>query len=387
MNHPKELIEDIRNGKMVILVDDEDRENEGDLVMAADFVSPEAINFMITEARGLVCLCLTKAQVEKLNLFQMIPPEQNRSQNQTAFTVSIEASKGVSTGISAADRAHTIRVAAHPNAHPSDISVPGHIFPIRAQDGGVLKRAGHTEGSVDLARMAGLNPAAVICEIMNPDGTMARVSDLKNFAQKNNLKIGTIVDLIEYRLQTENFVEISSENRTQDCLGADVEVKVFKDDMACTEHLVVIKGNIQPDQPTYVRVQPQNFLDDLIGGSTKGQQKISQCLEFFNEDNPGVIVYLQKEQDLARQVTFIDQKLPMDEKNFGVGAQILKKLGLSKIKIITDSDNTPKTIKAYGLEIVETLSFARLKEKSKAIKIKKHSGEYAEHLIRTKGSL
>lgn len=365
MNHPKELIEDIRNGKMVILVDDEDRENEGDLVMAADFVSPEAINFMITEARGLVCLALTSAQVEKLKLDQMIPLDKNKSQNKTAFTVSIEASKGVSTGISAADRAHTIRVASHPNAVATDISVPGHIFPIKAQDGGVLKRAGHTEGSVDLAKMAGLNPAAVICEIINPDGTMARVNDLSDFAKKHGLKIGTIVDLIEYRLQTETFVEQTVEQSTVDMFGQDVQVKVFKDDLSGQEHLALIKGPMSAGTPTYVRVQAQNTLDEIIGGVSKSRQKIEDCLRFFSDQNPGVLIYLQKDQNLTLQVHRVDEKLPMDTKNYGVGAQILKSLGLTKVKLITDSDNTPSTIKAYGIEIVETVAFDALKSTEK----------------------
>lgn len=198
-----ELIEDIRLGKMVILVDDEDRENEGDLVLAADHITPEAVNFMAREARGLICLPLTVQQVERLKLPQMVSEDLNHSSNKTAFTVSIEAAHGVTTGISAADRAHTIRVASNPNAKPSDVHMPGHIFPIRAQDGGVLKRAGHTEGSVDLATLAGLNPAAVICEVINDDGTMARVPDLRVFAKKHNLKIGTIVDLIQYRRSLE----------------------------------------------------------------------------------------------------------------------------------------------------------------------------------------
>ena len=198
-NSITELIEDIRAGKMVILVDDEDRENEGDLVLAADHVTPEAINFMAREARGLICLPLSAQQVERLQLPQMVPEDRNHSSNKTAFTVSIEAAQGVTTGISAADRAHTIRVASNPNAKAADVHMPGHIFPIRAKDGGVLKRPGHTEGSVDLAVLAGLNPAAVICEVINDDGTMARVPDLKKFAQKHNLKIGTIVDLIQYR--------------------------------------------------------------------------------------------------------------------------------------------------------------------------------------------
>lgn len=199
LNSIEELISEIRAGKMVILVDDEERENEGDLVLAADHVTPEAINFMAREARGLICLPLSTQQIERLQLPQMVPLELNHSSNKTAFTVSIEAASGVSTGISAADRAHTIKMAAHPQAKPSDIHMPGHIFPIRAQQGGVLHRAGHTEGSVDLAILAGLNPAAVICEVINDNGTMARMADLKIFAKKHNLKIGSIVDLIEYR--------------------------------------------------------------------------------------------------------------------------------------------------------------------------------------------
>ncbi|HEY8271073.1 MAG TPA: 3,4-dihydroxy-2-butanone-4-phosphate synthase [Pseudobdellovibrionaceae bacterium] len=208
LNSIEELVSEIRAGKMVILIDDEDRENEGDLVLAADHVTPEAINFMAREARGLICLPLSSQQIERLQLPQMVPVELNHSSNKTAFTVSIEAASGVSTGISAADRAHTIKVAANPLARPTDVHMPGHIFPIRAQQGGVLNRAGHTEGSVDLATLAGLNPAAVICEVINDDGTMARLGDLKLFAKKHNLKIGTIVDLIQYRKK------IKEENET-----------------------------------------------------------------------------------------------------------------------------------------------------------------------------
>jgi 3,4-dihydroxy 2-butanone 4-phosphate synthase/GTP cyclohydrolase II len=215
----EELIEEVRQGKIVILVDDEDRENEGDLVMAADHVTPEAINFMAREARGLICLPLSPQQIDRLQLPQMVRDEMNSSSNKTAFTVSIEAASGVTTGISAADRAHTIRVASNPSGKPSDIHMPGHIFPIRAQEGGVLKRPGHTEGSVDLATLAGLNPAAVICEVINDDGTMARVPDLKKFAKKHGLKIGTIVDLIQYRLATNKHEGLNEENITQSGSG------------------------------------------------------------------------------------------------------------------------------------------------------------------------
>jgi len=239
-----ELIEDIRLGKMVILVDDEDRENEGDLVLAADHVTPEAVNFMAREARGLICLPMSSQQIDRLQIPQMVRDDLNYSSNKTAFTVSIEAAQGVTTGISAADRAHTIRVASNPNVSSLDIHMPGHIFPIRAQQGGVLKRAGHTEGSVDLATLAGLNPAAVICEVINDDGTMARVTDLKVFAKKHNLKIGTIVDLIQYRLSTESLVEEVGFIELPPQFGADLKARIFKTNVDKTDHCGIQKGEI-----------------------------------------------------------------------------------------------------------------------------------------------
>lgn len=360
MNHPKELIEDIRNGKMVILVDDEDRENEGDLVLASDFISPEKINFMITEAKGLVCLALTDKQVDRLELHQMVPKHKNDSSNQTAFTVSIEAKAGVSTGISAADRAQTIRIAAHPNANPAELSTPGHIFPIRAQKGGVLKRAGHTEGSVDLAKLAGLNPAAVICEIMNPDGTMARVPDLKEFAKKHDLKIGTIVDLIKYRLQTESLVEEVAQNIIKDTLGSDINVSVFKDTLTDEEHMAFIVGDIKKDEVIPVRVQAQSIIDDIIGGQSLGQQKIFSCLQFFKKEKKGVLVYIQKNESLKTKVLLKDRTFDMDDKNFGVGAQILKKLNLKKVKLVTDSPKKLNSLKAFGVEVVDHISFSEI---------------------------
>ncbi len=372
MNQPQELIEDIRNGKMVILIDDEDRENEGDIILAADFVSPENINFMIAEARGLVCLALTEKQVNQLELIQMVPMHKNNSSNQTAFTVSIEATEGVSTGISAADRAHTIRVAAHPNAKASEVSTPGHIFPIMAREGGVLKRAGHTEGSVDLARLAGLNPAAVICEIMNPDGTMARVNDLKNFALKHNLKIGTIVDLIKYRLKTESLVELVGENEVENNFGTKIKVSVFKDVLTGEEHLAFMKGHIDVNQPITVRMQSQDMIDDLIGGVTKSHSKIKNCLKYFELKNSGVLIYIQKNQILEKKLNYTEIDSSMDDKNFGVGAQILKKMGLNKINLITDTPKNLNTLKAFGIEIVSNTSFAEIKNELNS----EHSKKY-----------
>lgn len=360
MNTPLELIEDIRNGKMVILVDDEDRENEGDIVLAADFVSPENINFMVAEARGLVCLAMTEKQVQQLELTQMVPLHKNNSSNQTAFTVSIEATEGVSTGISAADRAHTIRVAAHPNAKASDVSTPGHIFPIMAREGGVLKRAGHTEGSVDLARLAGLNPAAVICEIMNPDGTMARVKDLEAFAQKHDLKIGTIVDLIKYRLRNESLVEQVAVTEVENSLGTKLKVFVYKDILTGDEHLAFVKGTIAKDDKVTVRMQSQNIVDDIVGGSTKGFQKIQMCLNYFESHQKGVLIYIQKNQNLEKKLNYNEIDTGMDEKNFGVGAQILKKMGLTQISLITDSPKNMNALKAFGVEIVDHISFDQI---------------------------
>lgn len=366
MNTPQELIEDIRNGKMVILIDDEDRENEGDIVLAADFVSPENINFMIAEARGLVCLALTEPQVRQLDLSQMVPLHKNNSSNQTAFTVSIEATEGVSTGISAADRAHTIRVAAHPNAKASDVSTPGHIFPITAKEGGVLKRAGHTEGSVDLARLAGLNPAAVICEIINPDGTMARVDDLKAFADKHDMKIGTIVDLIKYRLKTESLVEKVAESDVTNSFGTDLKVQVYKDTLTGDEHLAFVKGQISKSDVVTVRMQSQNTVDDLLGGSSHGHQKIQTCLNYFELKQNGVLIYIQKNQNLEKRLNYNEVDSQMDEKSYGVGAQILKKMGLTKINLITDSPKNMNGLIAFGLEISGHTSFAELNAQLKS---------------------
>ena len=356
MNTSQELIDDIRSGKMVILVDDENRENEGDLVVAADFITPDIINFMIQKARGLVCLALTTEQVERLALPMMVQDERNHSPNKTAFTVSIEAAEGVSTGISAQDRAHTIRVAANPKATGRDIISPGHIFPIRAQPGGVLKRAGHTEGSVDLARLAGLNAAAVICEVINDDGSMARVPELRNFAREYGLKIGSIVDLIEYRLQNETLVhEVASRDVT--IQGVKLRAHVFASEVDGSEHLALVKGAPHAEMPTVVRVQTENILSDLFQFKEFSTASWQTALAQIQAAEHGVFLHLRPRQRLAKISPYFDGGLKSDELDYGVGAQILKKLGVGKISLLTNHPSYRPGLKAYGLEITENRSF------------------------------
>lgn len=367
-----ELIEDIRHGKIVILVDDEDRENEGDLILAADHVNAEHINFMICEARGLVCLSLTAAQVEKLHLPLMVGEESNLSPNKTAFTVSIEASTGISTGISAADRAHTVRVASNPNAKPTDVHRPGHIFPIRAQAGGVLKRAGHTEGSVDLARLAGLNPAAVICEVINPDGTMARVKDLMVFAKKFGLKIGTIVDLIQYRLSHESLVEEAFSMELPAHFGENLKLRIFKSSVDGGEHLVLQKGEISAEGPTFVKVQSENIARDFFTILEHGHSTLQQAIQSLKEEESGVILILRQHKiysHLPEIKTWFENmdtqssvQFAMDDKDYGVGAQILRALGIRKIRLLTAKPEKKIGLRAYGLEIVESIPPSSEKE-------------------------
>lgn len=371
MNTIPELIEDIRNGKMVILVDDEDRENEGDLVVAADFITPDIINFMATEARGLICLSLSSEQTERLGLPMMVKDEQNYSPNKTAFTVSIEAAHGVSTGISAADRAHTVRVASNPQAKPSDIIVPGHVFPIRAKAGGVLKRAGHTEGSVDLSVLAGLNPAAVICEVMNPDGTMARVPDLKKFAQKHGLKIGTIVDLIRYRVQNETHVHEAATAKLPSSFGENFTVRAFTNSLDNCEHLILQMGEINPDEPVLVRVHSECMTGDVFGSQRCdcGPQ-LHKAMEMIAKEGKGVILYLRQEgrgiglANKIRAYQLQDQGMdtveanlhlgfPMDSRDYGIGAQILRSIGVRKLRLMTNNPAKRVGLKGYGLEIVD----------------------------------
>lgn len=360
MHKPSELIEDVGNGKMVILIDNEDRENEGDIVLAANFATSENINFIAKEARGLICLALNGEQIEKLGLPLMVENQTNKSANKTAFTVSIEAACGVSTGISTADRAHTIRVASNPRAQPSDLIMPGHVFPIRAQKGGVLKRAGHTEGSVDLARLAGLTPAAVICEVMKEDGTMARVPDLIEFAKRFHLKIGTIEDLISYRLENETLISQVVDKALPHPFSKDFRVKVFKNILDDSENVVIQKGEIKKEQPTLVRVQVENVLGDVFGGGHYDSGSHTQSLLKTMAASPSaVFVYLRKEGKdslISRQVSsFSDKKNSpqMDSRDYGIGAQILRELGVGLIHLVARKKPKSIGLKSFGLDIVK----------------------------------
>lgn len=360
-NKIEELVQDLKLGKMVLLVDDEDRENEGDLVLAADHVTAASINFMATEARGLICLALTHEQIERLRLPLMVREDQNYSPNKTAFTISIEASQGVSTGISAADRAHTVKVAAHPMAKPQDVRAPGHVFPIRAQSGGVLKRAGHTEGSVDLAKLAGLNPAAVICEVMNPDGTMARVPDLRKFAEKHDIKIGTIVDLIEYRLSREILVEEIMDSQTSASSLHDFRVRIFKSKVDGSEHLVLQLGEIDRQKPVLVRVQNESSVRDLVASLSTGKTSLALAVEKIRNEGQGVVLLL-RDASRAHSITgemralLADHSaLEMDKKDYGIGAQVLRALGIQQIRLLSNRVDKRVGLRAFDLQIVEVV--------------------------------
>ncbi len=364
LNSIQEIIDDIRNGKMVILIDDEDRENEGDVILAADFITPTAINFMATHARGLICLALEPKQIDRLGLPLMVGDDRNHSPNKTAFTVSIEAAKGVSTGISAADRAHTIRVASNPRATAQDIIMPGHIFPIRAQAGGVLKRAGHTEASVDLARLAGLNSSAVICEVIKPDGSMARLSDLMEFSKEHNIKIGTIEDLIRYRLENETLIEEVAKSNIENAHGL-FTMRVFKNLLDNSQSVVLQKGDIKPDQATLVRVHVENILSDVFNSSAHASAlPLHSALEALGKCDCGVLVYLRKEgqssvlsHEASKSPAEPQARAKMDPREYGIGAQILHHLGVRKIHLLAhQSVSKVVGIKGFGLEIEKVIS-------------------------------
>lgn len=361
-NSVSEIIHDLQKGCMVILVDDKNRENEGDLVLATDFVTPEAINFMIKEARGLVCVSLTKDQIQRLELPLMVQSENNFSPNRTAFTISVEAAEGVSTGISATDRSHTIKVVSDVKSRKKDLISPGHIFPLRAQNGGVLKRAGHTEASVDFCRLAGLNLSAVICEITNSDGSMARVPDLFEFSKKYKLKIGTIEDLIQYRIAHESFVEEKVRTPFQTHLGKDWEACVFYDSVNDKEHLALIKGHLNLQKPVLTRVHSSCLSGDLFQDKIlKSGGSLQYSLELIEKEKSGVVIYLRMEKQISKQLEIHKNKnksFKSDSRDYGVGAQILRALGISQIRLITNNSSSSRKIglKGYGLTITETIS-------------------------------
>jgi 3,4-dihydroxy 2-butanone 4-phosphate synthase/GTP cyclohydrolase II len=353
LSSAEELIEEARNGRMFVLVDDEDRENEGDLVIPAQFATPDAINFMARHARGLICLALTQQRVEKLGLPLM--SQQNGTRHQTAFAVSIEAREGVTTGISAADRAKTVAVAIQPDSGRDDITTPGHVFPVVAREGGTLVRAGHTEASVDIARKAGLNPSAVICEIMNDDGTMARLPDLVAFAQKHNLKLGTIADLIGYRRLTERLVRKVEEGVFKHAAGGDWRAIVYANTVEYQEHLVLVKGDISDGNPVMVRMHAVDLLDDMTG--QPHWIAVHNAMHMIGQAGRGVVVMIREHRKtaLAERVRLLSsQPRPQRElRDYGIGAQILLDLGIKNMILLTNRRRTVIGLEGYGLNILE----------------------------------
>jgi 3,4-dihydroxy 2-butanone 4-phosphate synthase/GTP cyclohydrolase II len=386
----EQAIEEIRRGRMVILMDDKDRENEGDLCMAAEKVTPQAINFMATHGRGLICLSLTEECVRQLGLSMMA--SENTSPFGTAFTVSVDAARGISTGISAADRAKTILDAIADDAKPQDLATPGHVFPLRARKGGVLVRAGQTEGSVDLARLAGLKPAGVICEIMKDDGTMARQPDLMRFARKHNLKVVTVADLIQYRLNYDSLVYRAAAASLPTRLGGEFQAIVYNTHVDQSEHLALVKGEISSKEETLVRVHTKYVAGDVFGFEFLNTGAVIQrSMEIIAKEGKGVILYLQPEHKglKAATVTYpmVEGKQQKDMspsfvyragfKEYGIGAQILRDLGVRKMRLLTNNKKHLVGLRGYSLEVTSLVPIPRDNPLADAAKLKKNKAKTA----------
>jgi len=384
----KKAIEEIKKGKMVILSDDEDRENEGDLAMAAEKVTPEAVNFMAKYGRGLICLSLTGEKVQQLDLPLMVHTSTNTSAFQTAFTVSIDAKKGTSTGISTADRAVTVLAAIADDAKPDDLARPGHIFPLQAKDGGVLRRTGQTEGSVDLARLAGLKPAGVICEIMNEDGTMSRMPDLEKFAKQHDLMIVTVADIIRYRLNMESLVKRAVDTFLPTEYGGDFRAIIYENIVDSNSHIALVKGEWEPEEEVLVRVHSECLTGDSLGSlrCDCGEQ-LHKAMALIEAEGKGIIVYMRQEgrgiglfnkmrayalQDQGKDTVEANIELGFDEdlRDYGIGAQILRDLGVSKMRLLTNNPRKIIGLEAYGLVITERISIQS--------KPKKHNIKYLQ---------
>ena len=354
----EEIIAEAQNGRMYILVDDEDRENEGDLIIPAQMATPDAVNFMAKYGRGLICLAMTSQRVDELGLPLM--SSNNSSRHETAFTISIEAVEGVSTGISAGDRARTIAAAIDPTKGKEGIATPGHVFPLRAKDGGVLVRAGHTEASVDISRLAGMNPSAAICEIMNDDGSMARLPELIKFAKRHGLKIATIADLISYRRRTEKMVERLTEKDIHSRYGGDQKMLIYKNTVSYAEHVAMVKGNLEDGGgPSMVRVHAVNILDDLLGDHSAGKShELHEAMRMIGDYGRGVTVLIRESDPEAVSTKVRIRSGEKDVKkeplrDYGVGAQILLDLGIKDMILLSNTERTIVGLEGYGLKVVE----------------------------------
>ncbi len=357
----EQIIDEARNGRMFILVDDEDRENEGDLIIPAQMATPDAINFMATHGRGLICLALTKSRVEELGLQLM--SRKNRTRHETAFTVAIEAKEGVTTGISAADRARTISVATDASKGADDIVTPGHVFPLVAREGGVLIRAGHTEAAVDISRLAGLSPAGVICEVMNEDGSMARLEDLIRFGRKHGIKIGTIRDLIAYRRQHDRLVEKREETRFESEWGGSWQAVSFWNKATMSETMALVKGHIDPDKPTLVRMHALSIFDDVFAHVGARKRLLKHAMRMIGEEGAGVVVLINRpnpqfSSTAIKSLNAEDNQpdpeslMPPEQRDYGVGAQILSEIGVRDMILLSNSKHTLVGLEGYGLSIV-----------------------------------